>query len=54
MDLDREYWEDRYQTGETGWDIGAPSTPLKTYVDQLPDRDMRILIRGGGRAWEAE
>lgn len=54
MDLDRSFWEDRYHTGETGWDLGGPSTPLKEYLDQLTDKDLKILIPGGGRAWEAE
>ncbi len=54
MELDRDFWETRYHTDETGWDIGGPSTPLKEYIDQLTDKDLRILIPGGGRAWEAE
>lgn len=54
MDLDRTYWEDRYHTGETGWDIGGPSTPLKEYLDHLVNKDLNILIPGGGRSWEAE
>jgi transcriptional antiterminator Rof (Rho-off) len=53
-DLDRNYWETRYHTDETGWDLGGPSTPLKEYLDQLSDKDHHILIPGGGRAWEAE
>ncbi len=54
MNLDRNFWEARYNTGETGWDLGGPSTPLKDYLDQLTDKEVRILIPGGGRAWEAE
>jgi len=54
MELDRTYWEDRYRGDETGWDIGGPSTPLREYLDQLADKDLRILVPGGGRAWEAE
>lgn len=54
MELDRNYWEQRYAQAETGWDLGGPSTPLKAYIDQLVDKDLRILIPGGGRAWEAE
>lgn len=54
MDLDRTFWEDRYHTGETGWDLGGPSTPLKEYLDHLVDKGLKILIPGGGRAWEAE
>ena len=54
IDLDHAYWEQRYLQDLTGWDIGGPSTPLKEYIDQLTDKDLRILIPGGGRAWEAE
>lgn len=54
MPLDRTYWESRYHAGETGWDTGGPTTPLKEYIDQLTDKDLRILIPGAGRAYEAE
>ena len=54
MELDRNFWEDRYHSNETGWDLGGPSTPLKEYLDQLTDKELRILIPGGGKAWEAE
>lgn len=54
IELDHAYWEQRYLKEETGWDIGGPSTPLKEYIDQLEDKEMHILIPGGGRAWEAE
>lgn len=54
MELDRDYWAERYSKDETGWDIGGPSTPLRSYIDQLKDKDLRILIPGGGRAYEAE
>lgn len=51
--LSADYWNDRYKQNETGWDIGYPSTPLKTYIDQLPDKDISILIPGGGNSYEA-
>jgi len=54
MNLDHDFWHQRYATGETGWDLGAPSTPLREYIDHLVDQELRILIPGGGRAWEAE
>ncbi len=54
MELDDRFWEERYRTGQIGWDIGAPSTPLKEYIDQLEDKTVRILIPGGGHAYEAE
>ena len=28
-----QYWSDRYIAGNTGWDIGYPSTPIQAYVD---------------------
>ncbi len=49
-----DYWTNRYREHLTGWDIGAPSTPLKTYIDQLTDQDIKILIPGAGNAYEAE
>lgn len=54
MQLDRTFWNDLYANGDTGWDLGGPSTPLREYIDQLKDKDLRILIPGGGRSYEAE
>lgn len=54
QNLDQDYWQDRYVDGETGWDIGSPSTPLKTYFDQLTDKDLKILVPGAGNAHEVE
>ncbi len=54
MPLDRDFWESRYTSADTGWDLGGPSTPLKEYIDQLSNTDLRILIPGAGRAYEAE
>lgn len=48
------YWQTRYQNQQTGWDIGYPSTPLKEYIDQLTNKELRILIPGAGNAYEAE
>lgn len=52
--FDAGYWEKRYEEGYTGWDTGAVTTPLKTYFDQLVDKNLRILIPGGGNSYEAE
>ena len=48
------FWAKRYETNQTGWDIGYPSTPLKTYFDQVQDKNLKILISGAGNAYEAE
>ena len=52
--LDKNYWEDRYINHSTGWNIGYTSTPLKTYIDQLEDKTIKILIPGAGNGYEAE
>lgn len=50
----QNYWSQRYQENNTGWDIGAPSTPLKACIDQLEHKDLKILIPGAGNSYEAE
>ena len=51
---EKKYWSNRYEESRTGWDIGYPSTPLKEYIDQLENKDLKILIPGAGNAYEAE
>ncbi|RZS98111.1 SAM-dependent methyltransferase [Cecembia calidifontis] len=53
MFLDEAYWTNRYNEKSTGWDIGSPSTPLKQYLDQISNKDLKILIPGAGNAYEA-
>ena len=53
MTLNKEYWEERYQQQRLGWDIGDVSPPLKAYIDQLSDKEQRILIPGAGNGYEA-
>lgn len=50
---EEEFWTKRYKEEQTGWDIGYPSTPIKTYIDQLTNKDIKILIPGAGNAYEA-
>ncbi|MBS1567875.1 MAG: methyltransferase domain-containing protein [Bacteroidetes bacterium] len=54
MELGAAFWTERYTSGNTGWDLGAVSDPLKAYFDQLEDKGLEILIPGGGRSHEAE
>lgn len=53
MSLDKLYWENRYLQKDTGWDLGQVSPPLKTYLDQLDNKEICILIPGCGNAYEA-
>lgn len=54
MKFDKEYWNQKYINAKTGWDIGYVSTPLKEYIDQLNNKELKILIPGCGNAYEAE
>ena len=51
---EKQFWSQRYQEAETGWDIGYPSTPIKEYIDQIENKGLKILIPGAGNAYEAE
>jgi len=52
-DLTSDYWNSRYLNQQTGWDLGEASPPIKNYVDQLTDKELKILIPGAGNAYEA-
>lgn len=52
--LDASYWDNRYKTNDHRWDLGDISLPIKTYINQLTDTSLRILIPGGGNSYEAE
>ncbi|MEO9257906.1 MAG: methyltransferase [Crocinitomicaceae bacterium] len=51
--LSEEFWDNRYQENNTQWDLSEVSPPLKAYIDQLTNKDLRILIPGAGNAHEA-
>ncbi|MCX7548598.1 SAM-dependent methyltransferase [Xanthomarina sp. F1114] len=53
MLLDETFWENKYKTNSTGWDLGQVSPPLKAYIDQLTNKDLKILVPGGGNSYEA-
>lgn len=52
--LDGDYWSNRYDNGTSFWDLGEVSPPLKKYIDQLSDKNIRILIPGCGNTYEAD
>ena len=54
MEFNANYWNDRYLSNATRWDLKGPSTPIKKYIDQLTDKNIKILIPGCGNAYEAE
>ena len=52
--FNKNYWESKYKNNKTGWDIGYISTPMKHYIDQITNKNLHILIPGGGNCYEAE
>lgn len=54
MELDKTYWEQRYQNGETGWDIGYASPQIIDYFNSINTKEASILIPGCGNAHEAK
>ncbi|QTD36621.1 methyltransferase domain-containing protein [Polaribacter batillariae] len=54
LDLSESVWDNRYKTNDTGWDLGEVSPPLKAYFNQLKNKELKILIPGGGNSHEAE
>jgi SAM-dependent methyltransferase len=52
--MEKEFWDERWESNQTGWDVGHVSPPLQAYIDQLTDKSIRILIPGCGNAYEAQ
>ena len=54
MKLTEAYWNNCYQTNDIRWDLGKISTPIEAYISQLNNKELYILIPGGGNSHEAE
>lgn len=52
MILNKKYWENRYQNNDIGWDTGSITQPLKDFVNQITDKNLKILIPGAGNGHE--
>lgn len=52
--LNQNFWNSKYENNLTGWDLGKVSPPIKAYIDQIENKDLRILIPGAGNAYEAK
>ena len=51
--MNKDYWNERYEQGQTGWDLGKASPPLENYIRQLDNKDLKILLPGCGNGYEA-
>ncbi len=54
MELDEAYWSNLYKEGETAWDAGMITPPIKNYMDQELNKNIAILIPGSGNSHEAD
>lgn len=54
LNLDANYWNNRYLANSFGWDIGYPSPAITKYFDSIDNKDAYILIPGCGSAYEGE
>lgn len=53
----KSFWENRWQSGQTGWDLGQPSPPIVSFFENISSNippDSAILIPGCGNAHEAD
>lgn len=53
-ELNSDYWGRRYRENDAAWDVGEISLPLKNLIDNLTDKNLRILIPGAGNSYEGE
>ncbi|HSD07869.1 methyltransferase domain-containing protein [Flavobacterium sp.] len=53
MENYQTFWNNQYQVNTLGWDLGTISPPIKSYIDTLQDKNIRILIPGCGNSYEA-
>ena len=47
-----EFWQQRFEKNETGWDRGAPSPQLLAWLASGELQPCRIVVPGCGSGWE--
>jgi len=47
-----EFWQNRFEKNETGWDRGSPSPQLLEWLDSGELKPCRIAVPGCGAGWE--
>jgi hypothetical protein len=53
LSLNEQYWTSRYNQNSIGWDVGQVTFPIKQFLDQIDNKDLKVLIPGAGNAYEA-
>ena len=52
--FDQEFWNNRYQNLQIGWDTGGPTTPFVELFKSITDKSISIFIPGCGYGHEGE
>ena len=47
-----DFWQERFEKKQTGWDRGAPSPQLLTWLENSALQPCRIAVPGCGGGWE--
>lgn len=47
-----DFWQARFETGQTGWDRGGPHPRLLAWIAQGLPAGSRVAVPGCGRGWE--
>src|ERR1035437_3796315 len=47
-----EFWQQRFENQETGWDRGSPGPQLLAWLDSAELQPCRIAVPGCGSGWE--
>ena len=47
-----QFWQERFEKNEIGWDRGAPSTQLIAWLESGALQPCRIAVPGCGTGWE--
>ena len=50
----KEFWNSRWETGQTGWDLGAVAPAFKACFSDFSQKNAAILIPGCGSGHEAD
>lgn len=53
-DTNFAFWNEKYKSGQTPWQLDIPSPPIIAYISQLKDKNLKILIPGAGQGFELD
>ncbi|MFC1481482.1 methyltransferase domain-containing protein [Candidatus Neomarinimicrobiota bacterium] len=48
-----DFWDDRYKTHNTGWDLGTPTPIFLSWLAEHPAHNQRVCVLGAGSGYDA-